>query len=148
MAGGSQGAGGSQAGQLQQLLQQYQGQPMNPGNYASPNQNFMQYPQQGQPNQPPPAPQLTTTQYNGGPDSGNDYAPMNMGFDNSGSDGGVGGAPAPMQTPLGASSPSMSSGLPQVQGNKPLGLAQFQSPQGLQIQGNPTSQVVQRPQQR
>lgn len=135
MAGGSQGAGGSQAGQLQQLLQQYQGQPMNPGNYASPNQNFMQYPQQGQPNQPqsplgmtPPAPPI-----NGGPDSGAGYAPVNTGFDGSGSDAGIGGQPAPMQSPL-------------QQGNKPLGIAQFQQPQGLQIQGNPTAQVVQRPQ--
>ena len=111
--------------------------------YAAP--NFMQYQGQGQPNQPP---QLASTQYNGGPDSGTDYAPANMGFDNSGSDGGVGGAPAPMQTPLGSPPSGMTSGLPQVQGNKPLGLAQFQQPQGLQIQGNPTSQVVQRPQQR
>lgn len=144
MAGGSQGAGGSQAGQLQQLLQQYQGQPMNPGNYASPNQNYMQYPQQGQPNQPPPtlSNALPATQYMGGPDSGTDYAPANMGFDGSGSDGGVGGQPAPMATPLSQGS------TPLQQGNKPLGLAQFQQPQGLQIQGNPTSQVVQRPQQR
>lgn len=145
MAGGSQGAGGSQAGQLQQVLQQYQNQPMSPSTYASPNQNFMQYPQQGQPNQPP---QLASTQFNGGPDSGADYAPANMGFDNSGSDGGVGGQPAPMQTPLGSPPSGMTSGLPQQQGNKPLGLGQFQQPQGLQIQGNPTSQVVQRPQQR
>ena len=111
--------------------------------YAAP--NFMQYQGQGQPNQPP---QLASTQFNGGPDSGTDYAPANMGFDNSGSDGGVGGAPAPMQTPLGSPPSGMAAGLPQAQGNKPLGLAQFQQPQGLQIQGNPTSQVVQRPQQR
>jgi hypothetical protein len=147
MAGGSQGAGGSQAGQLQQLLQQYQGQPMNPSNYATPNQNFMQYPQQGQLNQSP-QPQLASTQYNGGPDSGANYAPANMGFDGSGSDGGVAGQPAPMQTPLGSPPSGMTSGLPQAQGNKPLGLGQFQQPQGLQIQGNPTSQVVGRPQQR
>lgn len=116
-------------------------------NYATSAQNFMQYPQQGQLNQPP-QPQLTSTQYNGGPDGGADYAPSNMGFDTSGSDGGVGGQPAPMQTPLGSPPSGMTSGLPQAQGNKPLGLAQFQQPQGLQIQGNPTSQVVQRPQQR
>ena len=114
-------------------------------NFASPNQNFMTYQGQGQLNQPP---QLTQTQYSGGPDAGADYAPANIGFDNSGSDGGVGGAPAPMQTPLGAAPSGMTSGLPQAQGNKPLGLAQFQQPQGLQIQGNPSSQVVQRPQQR
>lgn len=105
--------------------------------------SFMQYQGQGAPNQ-----QLMSTQYNGGPDSGNDYASMNMGFDNSGSDGGVGGAPAPMQTPLGAPPSGMASGLPQQQGNKPLSFSQFQQPQGLQIQGNPSSQVVQRPQQR
>lgn len=114
-------------------------------NFASPNQQgFMQYQGQGQYNQPqgqpnspqsplgmtPPAPPAS-----GGPDSGAEYAPANMGFDGSGSDAGIGGQPAPMQSPL-------------QQGNKPLGLAQFQQPQGLQIQGNPTSQVVQRPQQR
>ena len=144
MAGGSQGAGGLQAGQLQQLLQQYQGQPMNPGNYASPNQNFMQYPQQGQPNQPQPGaniqpPTIGATPQNQnfmtGPDATGDMPGGNEGFDKSGSDGGVGGAPAPMQAPF-------------QQGNKPLSFSQFQQPQGLQIQGNPTSQVVQRPQQR
>ena len=123
------------------------GMTQNPyNNFASPNmQGFMTYQGQGQLNQPP---QLDPTQYNGGPDAGADYAPMNMGFDNSGSDGGVGGQPAPMQTPLSSPSSGMTSGLPQQQGNKPLGLGQFQQPQGLQIQGNPTSQVVQRPQQR
>jgi len=151
MAGGGQGAA-AQAGQnLGQLLQQ-----QNPtgsmntqsayNNFASPNQGFMTYQGQGQLNQPQQ--QLAATQYNGGPDSGSDYAPANMGFDGSGSDGGVGGQPAPMQTPLGSPPSGMTSGLPQAQGNKPLGFAQFQQPQGLQIQGNPTSQVVGRPQQR
>ena len=139
MAGGGQGApapqGYADGGMVQSGY----------NNFASPNQQgFMQYQGQGQLNQP----QLTSTQYNGGPDSGADYAPANMGFDGSGSDGGVGGQPAPMQTPLGSPPSGMTSGLPQAQGNKPLGLAQFQQPQGLQIQGNPTSQVVQRPQQR
>jgi hypothetical protein len=115
-------------------------------NFASPNQGFMSYQGQGQPNQPQQ--QLAQTQYNGGPDAGADYAPANMGFDGSGSDGGVGGQPAPMMTPLGSPPSGMTSGLPQAQGNKPLGMAQFQQPQGLQIEGNPTSQVVQRPQQR
>ena len=111
-------------------------------NFASPNQNFMPYPQQGQPNQPQPgAPSapppvlsqsLPSTTAMNGPDAGGDYAGANMGFDNSGSDGGVGGNPVNgMQTPL-------------QQGNKPVGMAQFMSPQGLQIQGNPTSQVVNR----
>ena len=140
MAGGGQG---------QAPMQGYAdgGMIQNPyNNFASPNmQGFMTYQGQGQLNQPP---QLASTQYNGGPDSGADYAPANMGFDNSGSDGGVGGQPAPMQTPLGSPPSGMTSGLPQQQGNKPLGLGQFQQPQGLQIQGNPTSQVVQRPQQR
>ena len=139
--GGGQGAGMAQAGsQLSQLLAQQNG----PASSPFPTQNFMTYQGQGQLNQP----QLASTQYNGGPDSGTDYAPANMGFDNSGSDGGVGGQPAPMQTPLGSPPSGMTSGLPQQQGNKPLGLAQFQQPQGLQIQGNPSSQVVQRPQQR
>ena len=174
---------------------------------------------------------LPSTQFMGGPDSGADYAPANMGFDNSGSDGGVGGQPAPMMTPLSdgsrgfafggptqpmggfgtqpayagpqamtngpntrfglnpqapgmnpqAQGPNTQFGLnpqapgmnpqmpanfqkgvqpayagpqmmtngpmaqPTPMGNKPLGLSQFQQPKGVQIQGNPTSQVVQRP---
>lgn len=147
MAGGSQGANPSYTAQMQQLLQQNVGGSMSPSSYASPNQNFMQYPQQGQLNQSPQS-QLSSTQFNGGPNGGGPYPATNMGFDNSGSDGGVGGQPAPMQTPLGSPPSGMTSGLPQQQGNKPLGLGQFQQPQGLQIQGNPTSQVVQRPQQR
>ena len=150
MAGGGQGVNLSQVPQmLQNAGQSGSGSPLNTqsayNNFASPNQNFMTYQGQGAPNQPP---QLASTQYNGGPDSGNDYAPANMGFDNSGSDGGVGGQPAPMMTPLGSPPSGMTSGLPQAQGNKPLNFSQFQQPQGLQIQGNPTSQVVQRPQQR
>jgi hypothetical protein len=135
-------AGGGQGAQLQQLLQQQQGSmggatpPMDLNSYASPNPGFMQYQGQGQPNQPPALSNaLPATQAMAGPDGGGDYASANLGFDGSGSDGGIGGQPAPMQTPL-------------QQGNKPLGLAQFQQPQGLQIAGNPTSQVVQRPQQR
>ena len=146
MAGGGQGAGPSQGGQVPTGYAEG-GMVQNPyNNFASPNmQGFMTYQGQGQPNQPP---QLASTQYNGGPDSGNMYAPTDMGFDGSGSDGGVGGQPAPMQTPLGSPPSGMTSGLPQQQGNKPLGISQFQQPQGLQIQGNPTAQVVQRPQQR
>lgn len=139
MAGGGQGApapqGYADGGMVQSGY----------NNFASPNQQgFMQYQGQGQLNQP----QLTPTQFNGGPNDGGPYPATNMGFDNSGSDGGVGGQPAPMQTPLGSPPSGMASGLPSQQGNKPLGIAQFQQPQGLQIQGNPTSQVVQRPQQR
>ena len=146
MAGGGQGANMAQGGQLPMQGYADGGMVQNPyNNFASPNQNFMTYQGQGAPNQPP---QLASTQYNGGPDSGADYASMNMGFDNSGSDGGVGGAPAPMQTPLGSPPSGVTSGLPQAQGNKPLSFSQFQQPQGLQIQGNPSSQVVQRPQQR
>ena len=145
MAGG--GGNVQQAAQAfgQAMNQQNNMGAMSPQNFAPPPSNFMSYQGQGAPNQPP---QLASTQYNGGPDSGNDYAPANMGFDNSGSDGGVGGQPAPMMTPLGSPPSGMTSGLPQQQGNKPLSFSQFQQPQGLQIQGNPTSQVVQRPQQR
>ena len=129
MAGGGQGATAPQGYADGGLTQN----PYN--NFASPtNQGFMTYQGQGQYNQPQsplgmtaPAPQAM-----GGPDSGAGYAPVNTGFDGSGSDAGIGGQPAPMQSPL-------------QQGNKPLGIAQFQQPQGLQIQGNPTSHVVQRP---
>jgi len=103
---------------------------------------FMQYPYQGQPNQPNVLP---STQPMAGPDGGGDYAPANMGFDNSGSDGGVGGQPTMMQTPLSGNSATANV---MAQGNKPMGLAQFRPQQGLQIAGNPTSQVVQRPQLR
>lgn len=131
MAGGGQGApapqGYADGGMVQSGY----------NNFASPNQpGFMQYQGQGQPNQPPPFGATPQNQnFMSGPDATGNMPNGNMGFDNSGSDGGIGGAPAPMQTPL-------------QQGNKPLGFAQFQQPQGLQIQGNPTSQVVQRPQQR
>lgn len=132
MAGGGQGAASAQAGQqLSQLLSQQNA----PVGTAFPPQDFMTYQGQGQPNQPQSplgmTPPMAPT--NGGPDSGAGYAPVNTGFDGSGSDAGIGGQPAPMQSPL-------------QQGNKPLGIAQFQQPQGLQIQGNPTAQVVQRPQ--
>jgi hypothetical protein len=131
MAGGGQGApapqGYADGGMVQSGY----------NNFASPNQQgFMQYQGQGQPNQPPPFGATPQNQnFMSGPDATGNMPNGNMGFDNSGSDGGIGGQPAPMQTPL-------------QQGNKPLGIAQFQQPQGLQIQGNPTSQVVQRPQQR
>jgi len=144
MAGGGQGApapqGYADGGMVQSGY----------NNFASPNQpGFMQYQGQGQPNQPPPFGATPQNQnFMSGPDATGDMPNGNMGFDGSGSDGGVAGQPAPMQTPLGSPPSGMTSGLPQAQGNKPLGLAQFQQPQGLQIQGNPTSQVVQRPQQR
>jgi hypothetical protein len=100
-------------------------------NYASPNQGLMDYPQQGQPNQPltPNVPPVQNS-----PNMGMNPPNTNMGFDNSGSDAGIGGQPVgQMQTPLQGQPPSMS---------------QYMSPQGLQIQGNPTSMPVQRPQQR
>ena len=100
-------------------------------NYASPSQGLMDYPQQGQPNQPL-TPNVPPVQNN--PNMGMDSPNTNMGFDNSGSDAGVGGQPVgQMQTPLQGQPPSMS---------------QYMSPQGLQIQGNPTSMPVQRQQQR
>jgi hypothetical protein len=102
-------------------------------NYASPSQGLMDYPQQGQPNQPL-TPNVPPVQSTPDPDMGGMSPSNNMGFDNSGSDAGVGGQPVgQMQTPLQGQPPSMS---------------QYMSPQGLQIQGNPTSMPVQRPQQR
>ena len=115
-------------------------------NYAAPNAPSMQYPQQGQSNQPQPgaspaAPPIlsdqlpSTPQQIGGPDVTGNAPGENMGFDNSGSDAGVGGQPVnQMQTPM--------------QGTRPPTMSQYMTPQGLQIQGNPTSQMVQRPQQR
>jgi hypothetical protein len=155
-------AGGGQNQNLAQLAQQLQGaggpqgsnmatQSQNSyNNFASPNQNFMQYQGQGQPNAPqgpmsaPQGQQLSNIgatpqnqNFMQGADATGTGPENNMGFfDKSGSDGGQGGQPAPMQTPFAP------------QGNKPPSLANFQQPQGLQIQGNPTSQVVQRPQQR
>ena len=148
MAGGGQSAGYAQGGQVTDFLNQQA--PMGGfntqsgyNNFASPNQNFMQYPQQGQPNQaqqstpspltsmPPPV------QAQQSPDNGGAFAPANMGYDGSGSDAGIGGQPVnQMQSPV------------QWQGNKPPNMSNFTPSQGLQIQGNPTSQVVQRPQQR
>jgi hypothetical protein len=143
MAGG--GGQGVDLSQLQQSLSGGANSQSGYNNYAAPNQNFMSYQGQGQPNQPqgitpgtpPPAFGATPQNQNfmSGPDVTGNMPGGNEGFDGSGSDGGVGGQPAPMQSPL-------------QQGNKPLGMSQFQQPQGLQIQGNPTSQVVQRPQQR
>lgn len=110
--------------------------------YADPSQNFMQYQGQGQPNQPMSFGLLGNTPPVQGydvPDATGRDPSNNMGFDGSGSDSGVAGRPVDIpQNPL----------QPSQQGNKPLGLAQFQQPQGLQIAGNPTSQIVQRPQQR
>lgn len=140
MAGGGQGAGPTQGGQIPTGYADGGMVQSGYNNFASPNfQGFMQYQGQGQPNQPNQPPTIGATPQNQnfmqGVDATGNAPSTNMGFDGSGSDGGVAGQPAPMQGPF-------------AQGNKPLGLAQFQQPQGLQIQGNPTSQVVQRPQQR
>ena len=143
MAGG--GAGNTQ--QLAQNLGQMLNQQNNMGATNAPptNYNFMQYPQQGQQNQPQPqnasVSPMTAQPPNapliGGPDVTGNSPASNMGFDGSGSDAGVGGQPVnQMQSPV------------QWQGNKPPSMSNFQQPQGLQIQGNPTSQVVQKPQQR
>lgn len=113
-------------------------------NFASPNQDFMSYPQQGQPNQqaqPPQqtqAPQAPQVQSSPSPDRGGDNPSNNMGYDNSGSDAGVGGQPVnQIQSPL------------QGHGNgQPPRLSQFMPHQGLHIQGNPTSMPVQYTQQR
>lgn len=151
MAGGGQGVSQAQVSQLGNMLQSA-GQPggsmssptqSSYNNFASPNQNFMTYQGQGQPNQPSSGLFGATQPVQGYdvPDVTGSNVSNNMGFDGSGSDAGVAGQPVNQpQTPL--QPPTQ----PLQQGNKPLGLAQFQSPQGLQIQGNPTSQVVQRPQ--
>jgi hypothetical protein len=104
-------------------------------NFASPNSNFMSYPQQGQPNQPQGMSNtLPPVQSEPSPDTGGMSPVNNMGYDNSGSDAGIGGQPVTqMQSPLQGQPPSLS---------------QYMPPQGLQIQGNPTSMPVQRPQQR
>ena len=104
-------------------------------NFASPNSNFMSYPQQGQPNQPQGMSNtLPPVQSAPSPDMGGMSPSNNMGYDNSGSDAGIGGQPVTqMQSPLQGQPPSLSQYMPQ---------------QGLQIQGNPTSVPVQRPQQR
>ncbi|MCJ7808325.1 MAG: hypothetical protein MUP73_06470 [Dehalococcoidia bacterium] len=139
-AGGALGQGNSNGAPLQF------GQQFNPApqfntqsaynNYAVPNQNLMDYPQQGQPNQPYAA--TLPVPSNPSPDMGGMSASNNMGFDNSGSDAGVGGQPvAQKQTPL--------------QGQafgQPPSLSQYMPQQGLQIQGNPTAMPVQYTQQR
>jgi hypothetical protein len=129
-----QGFGGPQAPQLGQAnpVPQFNTQ-SSYNNYASPNQGLMDYPQQGQPNQPL-TPNVPPVQSTPDPDVWGGSSNTDMGFDNSGSDAGIGGQPVgQMQTPLQGQPPSMS---------------QYMSPQGLQIQGNPTSMPVQRPQQR
>lgn len=152
MAGGGQGAGAAQgnagippqqAAIGQAALQGYNPQAlMQQLNAMSSSPSPMQYPQQGQPNQPMSFGLLGNTPPVQGydvPDATGRDPSNNMGFDGSGSDSGVAGRPVDIpQNPL----------QPSQQGNKPLGLAQFQQPQGLQIAGNPTSQIVQRPQQR
>jgi len=114
-------------------------------NFASPNQsqNLMNYPQQGQANQwsqPSQVPNavmtsnLPSVQGDQSPDMGGVSPVNNMGYDNSGSDAGIGGQPVnQMQTPLQGQPPS---------------IAQYMPQQGLQIQGNPTSMPVQYSQQR
>lgn len=131
-----QGFGGPQALQLGQAnpTPQFNTQSAY-NNFASPNSNFMSYPQQGQPNQPQGMSNtLPPVQSEPSPDTGGMSPVNNMGYDNSGSDAGIGGQPVTqMQTPLQGQPPSLSQYMPQ---------------QGLQIQGNPTSMPVQRPQQR
>ena len=128
-----QGFGGPQPPQLGQTPAPQFNTQSAYNNYASPNQGLMDYPQQGQPNQPL-TPNVPPVQNTPDPDMWGGSPNTNMGFDTSGSDAGIGGQPVgQMQTPLQGQPPSMS---------------QYMSPQGLQIQGNPTSMPVQRPQQR
>ena len=128
-----QGFGGPQPPQLGQTPAPQFNTQSAYNNYASPNQGLMDYPQQGQPNQPL-TPNVPPVQSTPDPDVWGGSPSTNMGFDNSGSDAGIGGQPVTqMQTPLQGQPPSLSQYMPQ---------------QGLQIQGNPTSMPVQRPQQR
>jgi hypothetical protein len=128
-----QGFGGPQPPQLGQTPAPQFNTQSAYNNYASPNQGLMDYPQQGQPNQPL-TPNVPPVQSTPDPDVWGGSPNTNMGFDNSGSDAGIGGQPVTqMQTPLQGQPPSLSQYMPQ---------------QGLQIQGNPTSMPVQRPQQR
>jgi len=148
MAGGS----GQNLGQIAQGFQQsgfqtpQQGATSGYSNYASPNQNFMSYPQSGSPGQPnnPPQGAMPPTLTSNLPPVGSNQSPdmtgngpsIDMGFDHSGSDAGVGGQPVnQMQSPLQPTNTN-SGGPPR--------LSDYMSPQGLQIQGNPTSQPVNR----
>ena len=66
----------------------------------------------------------------GGPDMSGNVPGGNQGFDLSGSDGGIGGQPVSQrQSPM---------------GGRPAMLSDFRQKQGLQVQGNPTAQGVQR----
>ena len=128
-----QGFGGPQPPQLGQTPAPQFNTQSAYNNYASPNQGLMDYPQQGQPNQPL-TPNVPPVQNTPDPDVWGGSPNTNMGFDNSGSDAGIGGqSVGQMQTPLQGQPPSLSQYMPQ---------------QGLQIQGNPTSMPVQRQQQR
>jgi len=96
----------------------------------------MQYNPQGQ--QPPTIGATPQNQnFMTGADSTGNMPGGNMGFDNSGSDGGVGGQPAPMQTPFAPQGGGMSTG-------RPPRMSDFRQQQGLQIQGNPTAQPFMR----
>ena len=105
-----------------------QGQPQAPISVGA-----MQYNPQGQ--QPPTIGATPQNQnFMTGADSTGNMPGGNMGFDNSGSDGGVGGRPAPMQTPFAPQGGKMRGGPPMMSDYRPQ--------KGLQIQGNPTAQSV------
>ena len=88
-----------------------------------------------QPLGPPPV------QNDGGPDMTGNMQGGNQGFDQSGSDAGVGGQPVnQIQSPL-SSAPTAAS-TPSF-GAPPM-LSDFRPKQGLQIQGNPTMQRIQK----
>ena len=124
--------GGVNTQQLSQLLsQQGAGNFNNTANTgAPPAQNFTpppQYQPQGQAQSGQDQTQIGQTNPSAGPDGGG--APTQ----------GYGDQTAAMQTPLGAGSQPLQ--IPML-GNKPLNMSQFRPQQGLQVQGNPTSQVV------
>lgn len=143
MAGGGAGQGVNQA-QIAQLSQALQGYGQGATGQGI-NSNYMQYPQPGQGQnfqQPSPPPQY---QPQGQAQTGQGQTQIGQTNPSAGPDGGnamtqgYGDQTAAMQTPLGAGSQPLQ--VP-MQGSKPLNMSQFRPQQGLQIQGNPTSQVV------
>ena len=84
-----------------------------------------------------------TVQNTGGPDVTGNVPGGNLGFDQSGSDAGVGGqAVTGVQSPLSGGQNGPFAGL--IPNNRPPMMSDFRRNKGFQIQGNPTAQGVQR----